>query len=453
MSKARGLVLVVHPEPAQASSMLEGAGFEVLCARQVSEAFKTLRAQRVDAVVTAFDLHGMSGLELCQHLFSDHDGLPVIALVPAGPPELLDQATRAGAFGVQTSPLDARALELLVDRAVEHSTLRREVARLERVVQGRESFEGLVGESSVMQALFDLVELAASSDAPVLIVGESGTGKELVAEVLHRRSRREGGPFVAVNLAALPDTLIESELFGHERGAFTDARSRRKGMFVEADGGTLLLDEVGELPLHIQPKLLRALQTRKVRPLGGDQERAYDARIVAATNRDLDSIVADGLFREDLFYRLDVIRIEVPPLRSRGSDVLLLAEHFLERISARSGRSVDGLSNSAAKQLLDYRWPGNVRELENAIERAVALTRSSQVQLDDLPARIRGFRPEHVLAGTDDPEQLVPMHVVEESYIRRVLAAVRGNKTKAAKALGFDRKTLYRKMQRYRIKG
>ena len=453
MSKARGLVLVVHPEPAQASSMLEGAGFEVLCARQVSEAFKTLRAQRVDAVVTAFDLHGMSGLELCQHLFSDHDGLPVIALVPAGPPELLDQATRAGAFGVQTSPLDARALELLVDRAVEHSTLRREVARLERVVQGRESFEGLVGESSVMQALFDLVELAASSDAPVLIVGESGTGKELVAEVLHRRSRREGGPFVAVNLAALPDTLIESELFGHERGAFTDARSRRKGMFVEADGGTLLLDEVGELPLHIQPKLLRALQTRKVRPLGGDQERAYDARIVAATNRDLDSIVADGLFREDLFYRLDVIRIEVPPLRSRGSDVLLLAEHFLERISARSGRSVDGLSNSAAKQLLDYRWPGNVRELENAIERAVALTRSSQVQLDDLPARIRGFRPEHVLAGTDDPEQLVPMHVVEESYIRRVLAAVRGNKTKAARALGFDRKTLYRKMQRYRIKG
>jgi DNA-binding NtrC family response regulator len=453
MTSARGRVLVVHPDPTEASSILESAGFDVIAARQVSEAFGLLRRERVDAVVTAFDLHGMSGLELCRHVFSDHEGLPVIALVPEGPLELLDQATRAGAFGVQAAPFDSRALELLVDRAVEHSTLRQEVARLERVVRAREPYQDLVGASPVMQELFDLVELASASDAPVLIVGESGTGKELVAEVLHRRSRRARGPFVAINLAALPDTLIESELFGHEKGAFTDARTRRKGLFVEADGGTLMLDEVGELPLHLQPKLLRALQTRRVRPLGSEQERAYDARIVAATNRDLDTVVADGHFREDLFYRLDVIRIEVPPLRSRGSDILLLAAHFLERISARSGKSVQGFSNGASKQLLDYRWPGNVRELENAIERAVALTRSVQIQLDDLPARIRGYRPEHVVVSADDPAQLEPMHVVEERYIRRVLAALHGNKTKAAKALGFDRKTLYRKMQRYQIKG
>ena len=449
----RGKVLVVHPQPDQLRGALESAGFEALTARQVSEAFRALRREAIDAVVTAMDLHGMSGLELCRHVFTDHDGLPVIALVPGDAPELLDQATRAGAFGAQATPIDARALELLVDRAVEHSTLRREVARLERVVQANQGFPELVGESAAMSELFDLVERAAESAAPALVVGESGTGKELVAEVLHGRSRRAQGPFVAVNLAALPDTLIESELFGHEKGAFTDARSRRKGLFVEANGGTLFLDEVGELPLHLQPKLLRALQTRKVRPLGGDREVPFDARIIAATNRDLDTRVAEGAFRVDLFYRLDVIRIEVPPLRSRGTDVLLLAEHFLERIAARSGKAVQGISNAAAKQLLDYRWPGNVRELENAIERAVALTRSAEVQLADLPSRIQGFRPEHVLVSSDDPEQLVPMSVVEERYIRRVLAAFRGNKTKAAKALGFDRKTLYRKMQRYKISG
>ncbi len=255
---------------------------------------------------------------------------------------------------------------------------------------------------------------------------------------------------MAINCAAMPENLLESELFGHVRGAFTDARATRQGLFVRATGGTILLDEIGEMPLGMQAKVLRALQERKARPVGGDEEQPFDARIIAATNRDLEGEVDEHRFREDLFYRINVVRIHVPPLRSRGSDVLLLAQHFLERYAAQSPRPVMGMTPAAADKLLSYAWPGNVRELQNCIERAVALAQFDHVGVDDLPEKIRDYRVVRIDVESNDPGELLPMDEVERRYITKVLAAVGGNKTLAAQVLGFDRRTLYRKLERER---
>jgi len=284
----------------------------------------------------------------------------------------------------------------------------------------------------------------------VLVTGESGTGKELVARALHKRGRRSGGPFVAINCAAVPESLLESELFGHVRGAFTDACAARTGLFVQANGGTLLLDEIGELPLSLQPKLLRVLQERAVRPVGGDAEIPCDVRLVATTNRDLEAAVAEGTFREDLYFRINVIQIEMPPLRARGSDVLLLAQHFIERYAGGAGKRVVGLSPEAAERLLAHDWVGNVRELQNCMERAVALARSERVALEDLPEKLRRRHRSRVPVGADDPSALVPLEEAERRHILHVMETVQGNKTVAAQVLGLDRKTLRRKLERYR---
>jgi two-component system response regulator HydG len=292
----------------------------------------------------------------------------------------------------------------------------------------------------------DMISRVAQTDTNVMITGESGTGKELVARALHERSGRRG-PFLAINCAAVPETLLESELFGYVRGAFTDARTNRAGLFVEANNGTLFLDEIGEMPLSMQAKLLRALQERRVRPIGATQEIAFDARIVTATNRELEGEVAAKRFREDLFYRVNVVRIDVPALRKRGNDVLELAQFFLQRAAQRSGKEIKSLDRTVTDSLMSYDWPGNVRELENCIERAVALARFDRLTLDDLPSKIREHRPSEIYTSSEDPLDLPTMDVVEERYIRKVLASVRGNKTLAAKVLGFDRRTLYRKLK------
>jgi two-component system response regulator HydG len=282
-----------------------------------------------------------------------------------------------------------------------------------------------------------------------LIVGETGTGKELVARALHRASRRRDKPFVAVNCAAVPESLLESELFGHVKGAFTDAKAARKGLFVQADGGTLLLDELGTLPLTMQAKLLRALQERKVRPVGGDEEVAIDVRILAATNADLEEAAQQGSFREDLLYRINVVAIDLPPLRMRGNDVLLIAQHFLRQFSERSHKRVLGISSGAAMRLLAYPWPGNVRELQNCIERAVALTSYEQITAEDLPDKVRDHQQTRLVVFGDDPSEMLPLDQIERRYILQVLDAVGGNKKLAAEVLGLDRKTLYRKLERY----
>jgi DNA-binding NtrC family response regulator len=336
-------------------------------------------------------------------------------------------------------------LALVVDRAIRHGELTTELRHLRLAVGGDELRE-IVGKSVAIERVIDLVNRVATSDASVLLTGESGTGKELIARALHEKSKRRG-PLVAINCAAMPEYLLESELFGHMRGAFTDAKESRAGLFVEANGGTLLLDEIAEMPLAMQAKLLRALEDRKVRPVGGTREVAFDARIIAATNKDLESAIAAGRFREDLFYRINVVRIDAPPLRERDNDTLLLAHLFLQRASARSGKAVTGIVKEAAETLINYPFPGNVRELVNAMERGVALARYDHLTVDDLPQRIREHARAPAVVAAEDPKDLVCMIEIEKRHIQRVLGATGGSKTRAAKILGFDRRTLYRKLE------
>jgi two-component system response regulator HydG len=445
-------VLIVDDDQAMCDLLeadLRDRRFETEARRSAEEALAVLDARDVDVVLTDLNMRGLSGIALCRRVAESRPDVPVVVITAFGSIETAVEAIRAGAYDYITKPVDVEALTLALERAIEHHALRREVRQLRRAASASARFGQLLGQSAAMRGVHDLLARVADSDAGVLITGESGTGKEVVAKALHAAGRRSAGPFVAVNCAAVPEALLESELFGHARGAFTDARAARTGLFAQASGGTLFLDEIGELPLSMQPKLLRALQERAVRPVGGDAEVPFDARIVVATNRDLETAVEERRFREDLYYRVNVIHVELPPLRARGSDALLLAQRFLEAAAARAGRSVTGISAPAAEKLLAYAWPGNVRELENAIERAVALTRYEEITADDLPAKVRDHKPSHVLVASEDPSELVPLEEVERRYVLRVLESAGGNKTLAARILGLDRKTLHRKLERW----
>ncbi|MCA9600205.1 MAG: sigma-54-dependent Fis family transcriptional regulator [Myxococcales bacterium] len=441
--------LVVDDEPAACDLLRDGLsaeGFAVTTAGSASEAWELLGTQRFGVVVTDLNLTGASGTELCEQVVATYPDVPVIVVTAFGSMETAVAALRAGAYDFITKPFELEAVAMSLHRALDHFALRQEVRRLRTQVDRSKRFGALLGSSPRMLEVYDLLERISDSDTTVLITGESGTGKEVVARELHRRSRRRDGPFIAINCAAMPEALLESELFGHERGAFTDARQAREGLMPRANGGTLFLDEIGELPLGLQPKLLRALQERVVRPVGGSEERPFDARIVAATNRDLETAIEEKTFREDLFYRINVINVPLPPLRARGGDVLLLAQHFLAHFASVASKNVHGLSPAAAKRLMAYPFPGNVRELQNCIERAVALTRDEEIQVEDLPQRILEHESRNVLVASDDPSDLVPLEEVERRYILRVLSAVEGNKSLAAKILGVGRKTLYRRL-------
>lgn len=426
---------------------LSQRGYSVQWRLAPQDALDTLEREDFDVLLADIHMDGMSGLELCKAALAKRPDLVVIVMTGFGSLDHAIGAMRAGAYDFITKPASMDALALAMERAIRHRAMSEELRRLRRRVETRE-LPNMVGASTVMRRVADIVDRIAETETNVLITGESGTGKELVARALHERSGR-AGPFLAINCAAVPENLLESELFGHARGAFTDARAARTGLFVEANQGTLFLDEIGEMPLGMQPKILRALQERKVRPLGASQEISFDARIIAASNRDLEAEVDQKRFREDLYYRINVVRVDVPPLRARGNDVLILAQHFLEQTAKRGGKSVTRLGRLVAERLINYDWPGNVRELENCMERAVALARFDEVTLDDLPSKVREHRATEVYTATEDPSELPPMETVEERYIRKVLVAVGGNKTLAAKVLGFDRRTLYRKLERY----
>jgi two-component system response regulator HydG len=427
---------------------LRRLGYAAEARTSADEAHALVMNGDVDILVTDLRMRGMTGLELCDAVVASRPDVPVIVMTAFGSLETAIATLRAGAFDFLIKPFDVDALAIAIERALTQRRLRDEVKRLRRAVEETRAFDELLGASAPMRAVYELVDRVADSDSTVLVTGESGTGKELVARSLHRRGKRRAGPMVAVNCAALPEALLESELFGHAKGAFTDAREKRVGLLPQASGGTLFLDEIGEMPLTMQAKLLRALETRTVRPVGSNAEVPFDARIVAATNRDLEADVEEQRFREDLLFRLNVIQIEMPPLRARGGDVLLLAHAFLERYAAKSGKAIDRLSSAVGEKLLAYTWPGNVRELQNCIERAVALARYEELLVDDLPPKIRDFRRSHVLVASDDPSELVSMEEVERRYVARVLEATGGNKNQAARILGWDRKTLYRHIER-----
>ena len=421
------------------------------CVTSAKEALELFPQREFEVVLTDLKMPGIDGIQLCSQLVQSRPDIPVVVMTAFGSLETAIAAIRAGAYDFVTKPIEMELLAMILGRAVERRRLQQQVRQLSEAVRQSARFEELLGESIAMKRLYDQLSRVADSEATVLITGESGTGKELVAKALHQRCRRRAKPFVAVNCAALPDALLESELFGHTKGAFTDARAERKGLFLQAEGGTLLLDEIGEMPLSMQAKLLRALEENKVRPLGGDREVEFDVRILAATNRDLETSVEEGRFRQDLFFRVNVIQLAVPALRSRGTDTLLLAQHFIETFAARSQKPVIGISDTVADKLLAYSWPGNVRELRNVVERAVALTRHDKLTIDDLPEKIRDFHGSQVVIAGNDPGELTTLEEIERRYILHVLQCLGDNRTLAAKTLGLDRKTLYRKLRQFGV--
>ncbi len=433
---------------------LRRRGYSVVAFSSAEEALGRVQDPDIGVVLTDINMSGMTGLELCQRVLAVREDLPVVVMTAFGTMETAIGAIRAGAYDFIVKPFEFDALVLLLDRAMKLRRLRMEVQDLRKQVAEVNTPRKIIGDSPSMVKMLDLLRRITETQTTVLITGESGTGKELVARAIHDGGERRNGPFIAINCAAMPENLLESELFGHAKGAFTDARTARSGLFVQANGGTIFLDEIGEMPAGMQAKLLRALQERVVRPVGGDAEVPFDARLVAATHRDLEQEVEAKRFREDLFYRINVVGIRLPPLRARGSDVLTLAAQFLDRFVASSRREkLVGFTPAVADRLLAYPWPGNVRELQNCIEHAATLARGGRVALEDLPEKIR----EHKLGRLDvvppgnDATSMPTMDEVERRYIRQVLDAVSGNKSLAAQVLGFDRRTLYRKLERIEL--
>jgi len=447
-----GSVLVVDDDIDTAQLLRDGLrrrGLSVNSVHSARDCLARLTTESVDVVVTDIYMTDMTGLELCEQLRQRYRDILPIVITGQSTLDNAIGAIRAGAYDFILKPVKLDTLAIAVGRALGHLALRRELAHL-RAMVGEEPVDGIAGTSPAIRETIDMIHRVADSDATVLITGESGTGKELVARAIHRLSARRTEPFVAVNCAAMPAPLLESELFGHVRGAFTDARSSRPGLFIQAGTGTIFLDEIGEMPSEMQVKLLRVLQEREVRPVGSDEDIPFQARVLTATNRNLEVEVEQRRFREDLFYRINVVTLHVPPLRARSGDILLLAQHFVRRIAQRIGKPVKGFSSAAARMLLDYDWPGNVRELENCIERAVALCRLDEVTVDDLPTKVQEFHVTRIVipAGpTASPDAMITMEEMERRYVRQVLEAVRGNKTHAARILGIDRRSLYRRLE------
>jgi two-component system response regulator HydG len=445
-----GTILIVDDDDDTAVLLrdsLRKRGFDADAVNSAQQCLEHLRTDPADVVVTDVQMAGMSGIDLCQELRQRYPDLLPLVLTGQGGLDTAIAAIRAGAYDFITKPVKVDALAIAVERALGHLFLKREVTRLRKQSASDTPIDGIAGSSPAIRETIEMIRRVSDSDATVLVTGESGTGKELVARALHNLSPRHDQPFVAVNCAAMPAPLLESELFGHVRGAFTDAKRSRAGLFVQAGAGTIFLDEIGEMPIEMQVKLLRVLQERKVRPVGGDEEVPFEACVVTATNRDLETEVDEKRFREDLFYRINVVAIPVPPLRSRAGDILLLAQYFLKRIAGRTNKPVQGISGPAARLLMDYDWPGNVRELENCMERAVALCRLDEVTVDDLPAKVQEHQSSKIVITTESPGELITLDEMERRYVRQVLNAVGGNKTHAARILGIDRRSLYRRLE------
>ncbi len=425
--------------------MLKDRGHRVSTAGSGTEALKLLSEGDVEVVLTDLRMKGMHGLELLTEVRRVYPDLGVVLMTAFGSVETAVEAMKHGASDYLTKPVKKDELVRVVERVMRETSLRREVSRLRREIHREYSFHQILGKSKAIQAVFDLIRRVADSPTNVLISGESGTGKELVAKALHYNSDRKDAPFVPVNCAAIPEPLLESELFGHMRGAFTDAKLDKRGLFEEAHTGTLFLDEISELPLMLQAKLLRAIQEKEVRRVGANRPVPVDVRIIAATNLNLAEEVKAKRFRDDLYYRLNVIELKLPPLRERLEDIPLLVESFLKKCAATRGKNVKGVSESALAMLMDYAWPGNVRELENIVERAVTLSRGEKIVPDDLPPFIQGARGDRRVLD-EAAERTLPLEAVEKEYILKILHKMGGNKYQAAHALGIDRKTLYRKL-------
>ncbi len=453
MTNRKRKILIVDDDPAMLESfdvLLQSWGFEVIQAADAREAKELVDRHDPDIVISDVVMPEVSGLELLRELKAGNPHRPVLLITSRGSIDMAVEAIKQGARDFLTKPItDFQKLKILLEDAEQEIELRRKTKRLATRVESESQFRDFVGASKKMRDVFSLIETVASRDVPVIITGESGTGKELVAHAIHEGSPRRGKPFVAVNAAAIPETLIESEVFGHERGAFTGAVSTRSGCFEQAHGGTLFLDEIAEMPMVLQPKLLRVLAEGKVRRLGGNQEIAFDVRVVVATNRDPMQAIKEGRLREDLYYRLNVFSIPMPALREREDDVPLLAQSFITEFNRKHQTEIEGISEEAAELLKAYPWPGNVRELRNVIERAVVLAKSDWIDGTVLPPYIR---------STASPSEKLIIDVgtttmadAERELLIRTLEHTGNNKAEAARQLGVDVKTIYNKLKTYNI--
>jgi len=441
-------VLLVDDDPSIHAALLrliKAMGCEALTAATCAEAIARIKSQTFDLCITDLQLHDGDGRAVVREARAARPPVSVVAMTAHGTVGDAVEALRIGAADVLGKPFHLTALEQTLARLLSPAPPRA------RPTPGA----AVIGEHPAMRLVLDRVEQIADTDASVLIRGETGTGKEVVARLIHGASQRRGGPFVAVNVSAIPEPLAESELFGHVRGAFTGADKPRTGRFVSAQGGTLFLDEIGEMPRGVQVKLLRALQEREVTPVGGSEAIPVDVRVVAATHRDLEGMIADGTFREDLFYRLDVVPIEIPPLRERRQDIPALTEHFRVEVNAREGRCVPGFALDVVQRLGAYDWPGNVRELENLVERLVVVASHRMVVMNDLPAHLRTSVVDLENATLDLPDSGVDMRIfltqLEERLIAQALERTGGNKNRAAELLGMNRTTLVEKLRRRNV--
>jgi two-component system NtrC family response regulator/two-component system response regulator HydG len=442
----RSRILVIDDEQNARDALttiLREEGYEVAEAADGEAGVEKVSSFQPDAVLCDIKMPKLDGLELLKSVRAEGFDTLFLMMTAFGSIETAVEAMRSGAQDYITKPVDVAAVLVKLERALETRQLRRDNAILRERLHERHRFANIVGESGELQAVFDVVKRAAPTKATVLVLGESGTGKELVAQAIHEESGRREKPFVKVNCAALSETLLESELFGHEKGSFTGAAGKREGRFELADGGTLFLDEIGDVTPSLQVKLLRVLQQKEFERVGGTQTLKVDVRVVAATNKDLGAEVKAGRFREDLYYRLNVVSVTLPPLRKRKSDIPALVNHFIEKCNEAHGKSVKGLAPGTLNALLSYDWPGNIRELSNVVERAVVLAREEELTSDDLPATLRGPRPKE--RTTDSLIPGATLHEIEREAILRTLEMVDGSTTRAADILGISvRKVQYR---------
>ncbi|MCR9198475.1 MAG: sigma-54 dependent transcriptional regulator [Planctomycetaceae bacterium] len=454
-------VLVVDDDEGHAQAVadsLERINCDCKVATSGEAGSQMISSESWDVVVTDLQMGNVDGIEILQHAKEELPDAEVIVLTGHGSITSAVTAMQHGAYTYLTKPLDIGELRSAVEKAAARLRLIRRNAELRRSLEERFGFEGVIGNSPQMHRIIEILKNVAPTDTTVLIQGENGTGKELVAKALHHNSPRKSKPFVPLNISALPDSTLESELFGHEQGAFTGASGRRVGKFEYANGGTLFLDEVGEMPMDTQVKLLRVLEDRRITRLGANDEMEINVRLVAATNANLKKMVEDGTFREDLYYRLNVVSLQLPPLRERPADIPLLMEHFLKEMTRKTGREVSGFSRTARRALLSYHWPGNIRQLRNSIESMVVMDIDGLLDVDDLPAEIAPLvESEDTLAeveGISGADSLIgrPMDEVEKYYIQRALELTDGNREETSRLLGIGERTLYRKINGYGLR-
>ena len=453
--KNNGSILIVDDEKGQRDILnliLKKEDYEVVDVPGVREALEQLEKREFDLIMTDLKMQGQSGLDLLEKVQSDDPQQCIIMMTAHGTVDSAVEAMRKGAFDYLEKPLERDNLMLTLRRAFERIGLVRENRVLQKRIESIATIPNMQGEHPKMKEVFRIVAKIAPSNSTVLIVGESGTGKELIARAIHEGSPRRDKPFIAINCAAIPDTLIESELFGHEKGSFTGANAREIGIFEAADGGTVFLDEIGEMNVAMQAKLLRAIQEKEIRRVGGKVNISLDVRLVSATNKELEQEIKKGLFREDLFYRLNVIRVNLPPLRERGSDIKTLAEFFLEKYGREAGITLDGISKQALKLLINYRWPGNVRQLESVIERSVLMAESNYIEPDDLPSEITASCS--LAAGGinfDLPLDGIDFEALEKDLIIKAMERAEWVIGKAAPLLGMSYKTLQYRLEKFAI--